>query len=289
VLLVPGYGTNSHLFRFHPSGHSLEAFLVQRGFEVWHADLRGHSDSRRGGGSGEVGLADLALDHLGTVIGGILAKTSARADRVDVIGASLGGTLLLAHAALRPEHRLGSLVSMGSPVRWIRAHPLLRLACASPRLAGLLPANDHRRIAEVALPRVVRHAPWLLRNYLNPEITDTRPAREIAGVLERSCHRIDREIADWVRRRDLYLRGENVSERIAGVDRPLLCVIANRDGLVPRETAEFPYRQVASQDKRLLEVGTSEIAVGHADLFLSREAHGRAFDPIARWLAGERP
>jgi hypothetical protein len=73
------------------------------------------------------------------------------------------------------------------------------------------------------------------------------------------------------------------------VDRPLLCVIANRDGLVPRETAEFPYRQVASQDKRLLEVGTSEIAAGHADLFLSREAHGRAFDPIARWLTGERP
>jgi pimeloyl-ACP methyl ester carboxylesterase len=41
VLLVPGYGTNSHLFRFHPSGHSLDAFLIQRGFEVWHVDLRG--------------------------------------------------------------------------------------------------------------------------------------------------------------------------------------------------------------------------------------------------------
>jgi predicted alpha/beta hydrolase len=96
---------------------------------------------------------------------------------------------------------------------------------------------------------------------------------------------VNREIAEWVRRRDLYLRGQNVSERLAAVDRPLLCVVANRDGLVPRETGEFPYRQVATRDKRLLEAGTREIPMGHADLFLSREAHGRVFEPIARWLA----
>jgi esterase/lipase len=154
---------------------------------------------------------------------------------------------------------------------------------------GLMPANDNKRIVEILLPHVVRHAPWLLRNYLNPKITDTRMPREIARVVERSCRRINREIADWVRRRDLYLRGENVAERLAAMDRPLLCVVANSDGLVPRETAEFPYRQAASQHKRLLEVGTSEIAMGHADLFLSREAHRRVFDPIARWLAGELP
>jgi pimeloyl-ACP methyl ester carboxylesterase len=284
VLLVPGYGTRSFLFSFHPSGRSKEAFLVEHGFEVWRADLRAHGESRCTGGEAGYGLDDLALHDLGAVLDCILAETHARADRVDVIGASMGGTLMFAHAALNPAHRIGAMVSIGSPVRWVKAHPLLRLACISPALVGLIPAHNNRQIAEALLPRVVRHAPWLLRSYMNPEITDTSAAGEMLKVVEKTCCRINREIAAWVRNRDLVLRGVNVSERLPDMMQPLLCVVANNDGLVPRETAEFPYRRVGSRSKRLLEVGTGDMAMGHADLFLSRESHGRVFDPIARWL-----
>jgi pimeloyl-ACP methyl ester carboxylesterase len=284
VLLVSGYGTRSLLFSFHPSGRSQEAFLVDHGFEVWRADLRAHGESRCLGGSADYGMDDLALHDLWVVLDCILARTHTRAERVDVIGASLGGTLMFAHAALSPAHRIGAMVSIGSPVRWVKAHPLLRLAGVSPALAGLVPARDNQRLAEALLPRVVRHAPWLLRSYLNPEITELGAAGEMVKVVEKACRRINREIAAWVRDRDLVLRGVNVSERLSSIVRPLLCVVANNDGLVPRETAEFPYWRIGSRSKRLLEVGTRDIAIGHADLFLSREAHGRVFEPIARWL-----
>ena len=63
-----------------------------------------------------------------------------------------------------------------------------------------------------------------------------------------------------------------------------LCVFANGDGIVPRETATFPYYQIGSSQKALLEVGTRDIAMAHADLFISRECHERVFVPVATWL-----
>ena len=66
--------------------------------------------------------------------------------------------------------------------------------------------------------------------------------------------------------------------------RPLLCVFGNGDGIVPRDTATFPYHQVGSAQKGLLEVGTSDITMAHADLFVSRECHERVFAPLSAWL-----
>jgi hypothetical protein len=95
---------------------------------------------------------------------------------------------------------------------------------------------------------------------------------------------INRQIAEWIRHRDLTLRETNISEALHSVTRPLLCVYANGDGIVPRDTATFPYYQIGSTRKALLEVGTGEIAMAHADLFVSRESHNRVFAPVASWL-----
>ena len=50
VLIVPGYGVSSQVFRYHPSGLSMQDYLVQAGFEVWLVDLRGQGRSTSVGG-----------------------------------------------------------------------------------------------------------------------------------------------------------------------------------------------------------------------------------------------
>jgi pimeloyl-ACP methyl ester carboxylesterase len=294
VLIVPGYGMNSFIFSYHPRGLSLEQYLVEQGFEVWRADLRAQGASRplapptsaRARAAIErFGLEDLALTDLAVTVDAVLERSRAGGERVDLIGASLGGTLVFMLAVLRPEHRLGSLVALGSPVRWLDVHPVLRLAFSSPMLVGLVRFRGTRRLAELALPLLARHTPWLISIYMNPSITDTTAAREMVKTVEDPNRFINRQIARWIRERDLVIEGVNVSEGLWRVTRPLLCVIASGDGIVPRTTAELPYHRVGSPIRRLLTVGDDVVSLAHADMFVSNEAHRRVFEPLARWLA----
>lgn len=284
VLIVPGYGMNSFIFSFHPHGVSLEGYFVEAGFETWRVDLRAQGDSVCTGGNDDFSLSDLALTDLGAALDAVLANTGTHCDRVDVIGASLGGTLMFIQAVANPLHHMASLVSMGGPVRWVKIHPVLRIAFASPRLAGSLRFRGTRRLAEFALPLIARHAPGVLSIYMNPEISDVSAAREMVKTVEDPNRFVNKQIAHWFHDRDLFVRGLNVSEALERIENPVLCVVANRDGIVPPEVARFPFERVASRDKSLLEVGDASMAVAHADLFISNEAHRRVFEPIATWL-----
>lgn len=284
VLIVPGYGMNSFIYGYHPNGVSLEGFLAESGLEVWRADLRAQGGSVRQGGSDNFALEDLALTDVGAVVEAALAHTQTRTDRVDVLGGSLGGTLMFAHAVLRPDHRFATLVCIGSPVRWVKVHPLVRLAFASPTLVGLVRFRGTRRLAELALPLLARHTPWLLSIYMNPEITDVSAAREMTRTVEDPNRFVNRQIARWIRDRDLIVDGVNVGDGLGRLTNPLLCVLALGDGIVPRETAAFPFERIGSPAKRLLEVGSRTMAMAHADLFVSNEAHQRVFAPIRDWL-----
>ncbi len=284
VLIVPGYGMNSFIFSFHPRGTSLESYLVEQGFEVWRVDLRASGDSIRQGGGESFSLEDLALVDLTVAVDAALERTRSTAKRVDVIGASLGGSLVLMHAVLRPDHKLGTLVAMGSPVRWVKVHPVLRALFLSPMLVGLVRFRGARRAAEVALPLAAKHLPWLLRVYLNPAASDVGAAREMVKTVENPNRFINRQIARWMHQRDLVVGGVNVSLGLQRLTTPLLCIVANGDGIVPLETARFPYEQAGTADKGLLVVGTEEMTLAHADLFVSDQAVEVVFRPIADWF-----
>jgi pimeloyl-ACP methyl ester carboxylesterase len=284
VLIVPGFGMNSFIFSWHPRGASLEGYLAQAGFEVWRIDLRGQGGSRSVGGGDRYGIEDLAVTDVGAAVSAVLERSRTGAARCDMIGASLGGSMMFAHAVLNPAHAFGALVAIGSPVRWVEVHRLLALASSSPALAGMVPWRGTRRLAAVALPFLARHAPWVLSPYLNAEITDTRAAREMVKTVEDPNRHVTRQIAEWIHERDLILRGVNIAEGLSAVAAPLLCVSAWGDGIVPRPTAEFPYRAVGSPVKHLLTVGSPEHAMAHADPFISNESQTRVFEPIAAWL-----
>ena len=289
VLIVPGYGMNSFIFSYHPRGLSLEGYLAEAGFEVWRADLRAQGDSRSVGGGEDFSMADLAMADVSAVVAAVLERTQTKREKVSLIGASLGGTLMFIHAALNAAHRFGAMVSIGSPVRWVKVHPLLAIAFKSPALAGSLRLRGTRKLAGLVLPLLARYLPWVLSIYMNPEITDTSAARELVKTVEDPNRHVNREIAHWFASRDLVVRGVNVSDALPRITVPFLCVLASNDGIVPRETALYAYERVGSKNRGLLEVGTTEIAMAHADLFVSTEAHERVFRPLASWLASLEP
>jgi len=283
LLIIPGYGMNSFIFGFHPNGPSMEASLAARGFEVWSVDLRAQGMSKREGGSNRYHLEDLVMKDVFTAVHAVLDHTDTQASKVDLLGCSLGATMMFAYVVCVRDNHVGRLVNMGGPVRWVKIHPVLRLAFTSPRLVGLLPIRGTRHMAGVALPALTR-APWLLSIYLHPGIVDMSQARQLIKTVENPNRHVNEDIARWIKKKDPIIDGKNVSELIASVRNPLLTVIANADGIVPRRTVIWPHEHVGSSRKDVLEVGSAELPIAHADMFVSDHAPELVFEPLADWL-----
>lgn len=284
VLIVPGYGMNSYIFGFHPRGPSMVETFAARGLETWTVDLRGQGLSIRGGGNNRYGIADLAIEDLGAAIAHVMANTKTGSKTLDVIGCSLGTALSFAHVACVPNAPVHAIVSMAGLVTWKGAHPLVRFAFSSPRLVGLMRMRNTRRVARVALPIVSRVAPSLLSVYLNHQSTDLTQAAKMVQTVEDPHPVINREIAQWIKRGDLVVRGVNVSQRLPSLKYPFFCVVANDDGIVLPVTSRHTYDVIGSETKRLLLVGDPEQPIAHADLFLCTGAQERIFAPIADFL-----
>jgi len=283
LLIIPGYGMNSFIFGFHPSGTSMEGYLASRGFEVWSVDLRAQGKSIRDGGSNRYGLSDLVLEDVAAAVDGVLENTETQGQRVDLMGCSLGATLMFAYAACAAGSRAGRLVNMGGPVRLVHVNPLFKLAFSSPRLVGMLPIVGARKLAGVALPMLSR-LPGLLSIYIHPDIVDMSQAAELVRTVENPNRHINREIARWIKHEDLFVAGKNVSVAVRGLDNPLLTVLANADGVVPRVCVLWPHENIGSSRRDLLEVGTDTVPVAHADMFVSEHAPAMVFEPLADWL-----
>jgi predicted alpha/beta hydrolase len=121
---------------------------------------------------------------------------------------------------------------------------------------------------------------------MHPAIVDLSKAKDLARTVETPSRHINREMAVWLRAKDLVIDGRNLTDEFAARVRvPLLTVVANADGIVPRASAlsAHTYGQMAVKD--LLEVGTDAVPIAHADLFISDYAEPWLFEPMAAWIA----
>jgi pimeloyl-ACP methyl ester carboxylesterase len=284
VLIVPGYGMNSFIFGFHPQGLSLEAYLASRGIDVYSVDLRAQGKSERTRGDLRYGMADLALTDIGTAIRGVLEWSGA--ERVDLIGCSLGASLAFAHVACVKSAPVRKIVSMAGVVTWVDAHPLVRAAFFSPRLVGMIPLTGTRAFAGRALPLLARFAPRLLGAYLNPSSTDVSQSARMVETVEDPTRHMNREIAEWMARRELVVADVNVSRALGSLPHPVMVVVANQDGIVPPAAGRAIYEAVGSAEKELLCVGEANAPLGHADLFIATGIQEKVFDRVVRFLDG---
>jgi pimeloyl-ACP methyl ester carboxylesterase len=282
ALIVPGYGMNSFIFGFHPNGLSLEGYLAARGIDVYSVDLRAQGKSERAGGDTRYGLADLVLTDVRAAIRGVLEWSGA--PEIDVIGCSLGASLLFAHLACVPTANVRRVVSMAGVVTWVGTHPLVRAAFFSPRLVGMVPMGGTRAFAGRALPVLARFAPRLLGVYLNPQSSDVSQAATMVETVEDPSRHMNREIAEWMARREMIVGGVNVSKALASLPQPLLVVVANQDGIVPPACGLAIYEASGAREKELLCIGDATAPIGHADIFIANGIQDKAFSRVADFL-----
>lgn len=284
VVIVPGYGMNGFIFGYHPRGTSLTRHLAEAGFEVWCANLRRQGKSRPlHAAAGVPALRALAEHDVTAAIDSVLTHTRTEQSSVSVIGCSLGGSIAYAHLALASSPRIGALVTVGSPLRWLDVSPLFAIPARLPRLLAMLRFSGTRRLAGAVLPIVAR-VPSLLSLYMNAAHVDLSCAAELAQTVEDAHPRTNHDIARWIGARDMILRGVNVTESLSGHAMPLLVVIGNRDGIVPERSALSVLDAWGGSDREVLRVGTDRDWYAHADLFIGDDAPAAMFEPVARWL-----
>ncbi|MDF1561782.1 MAG: alpha/beta fold hydrolase [Deltaproteobacteria bacterium] len=288
LVMIPGYGMNTHPLTYHPTGESLTEHLCGRGFEVWAANLRGQGRSARLSGRRRYGFPELALTDLPVTFQTVLERTKTEANTLTPIGCSLGASLVYAYLAHhRDDHPLQSMVAVGGPLRWDKIHPLLRVAFGSPRLVGSIPMAGTRKLAATAMP-LIKRLPKLAAIYMNASIIDMEAADELVLTVEDPNPELNRQIASWVVKKDLVVEGVNASEALTGLELPILCILANADGIVTPEAALSVKKIVDHGSVELLEVGDDETWFAHADLFVSNHARAQVFEPLGHWLLGAR-
>ncbi len=287
LMIIPGYGMNAFIFGFHPRGLSLEEYLTQKGFEVWSVNFRNQGGSIRENGSRRYGMKELALTDLGSAAEFIVSTAKSETGKVDLIGCSLGGTLAYIYTALGPRRRTGSIVAIGAPLRWEEVHPFMRLVTLSPSLAGIVPFVSTKGLLKTFSPVISRLS--LLKLYLHPEMVDLRHAKILLETVENPNRFLNRELSEWVHTKDLHLNGKNLTREFRRVKNPLLCVLANADGIVPPLTALSAHEVASSRVKETLVIGTDKLRFAHADLFVSNHCHEMVFRPISEWLLRQYP
>jgi pimeloyl-ACP methyl ester carboxylesterase len=262
----------------------MERCLAEGGFEVWAVDLRGQGHSRPGRERyGRTSLRNYAAVDLPAAIERVVATTQTRADRLVLIGCSLGGTIAYGHLALCRKHRVAELITMGAPLRWTDIHPLIRVAFSSQTVAGLIRMNNTRGLVRTGLPMLLK-IPRLLSLYMNASTIDLSAFDAMSETVEDPDPAINRDIARWLKARDLEIDGVNVTDAMAGQHMPLLVVLSNRDGIVPTRTALSVVDAWGGSDVEVLEVGDDTNWYAHANLFVANDAPQQVFDPIMRWL-----
>jgi pimeloyl-ACP methyl ester carboxylesterase len=284
VLLVPGFAMNSFILGFHPSGPSLMDDLASRGLDVWAVDLRGQGSNTRGPRRA-IGLAERALIDLPAALRHVRRVTGA--ERVHLIGCSLGGTLVYTLLAHEPRAQVDRVVAIGAPLSWSDPNPLVKAFGYLGPVAGRIPIQGSRRAARIALPVLTRLAPRLLGIYMNPDNIDLARADQLVQTVEDPAPRIVRQLGAWIRHGEPVVNGVHVSQGLGQVDRDLLVVTGSGDGIAPESACHAVERHWGGRVQRL-HVGTADQPWAHADLFIARDSHQRVFEPMARFLLGPR-
>ena len=235
-LLLHGFAQNRRSFTLGP----LPAALLARGARVFLGELRGHGESRVAGRRAWDLRTHLELDCPALLAG---VRREARAERVHLIGHSMGG--LLGCALLAGDAPLASLTAVATPILLGAGRPLVRLASLLAGPFATIAPKHHRVPVDRLLALLARPlsradargpARWLQRamRLANPAVAGPEALRAVLANADAESPAVFEELA----RNAVFAR-----PRIAGVDLvealrasrlPVAAVVGTRDVFAPR-------------------------------------------------------
>lgn len=292
VLLVHGFGQNR--YTWHSSKRSFANYLARAGWDVFNVDLRGHGRSRRFGAPRPRLLEEYIREDVPAFAAE--AMRIAGADRVYLVGHSMGGLISYSVSGTVLKPHVAGIVTLGSPYRFGRGSALLlflREAAALVGWTGILDRNHalpvrligkhlHRRAAlwdAAAVPMPIRG--WVpggmerdvLQEYLGKafEGTSLKVALDIlrAGT-EKGWKSLDGMI--------------DYGTAFEMLDRPLLVIAGTEDQLAPPESVKPGWELSRSRDKSY-----RAFPYGHIDLIMGQQAPLTVWPLVRDWLDTRAP
>lgn len=292
VLLLPG--ANSNRFTFGVIEElTLAATLNNAGRDVWLLDFRGCRSSRfLRAGKPPIDL-DRKLDmDLPAAVDTVLRETGA--DRVDLVGHSLGGVFAYCFCAGPGAEQVGRLVTLAAPASFegffgvaapLMHHPTRWLSPLAKRLSGigmdraarmpgpiphLFAMNNHVRVRSM---RAAQRRAWLQHGI------EGLPGGDLAQLMR------------WITTgRYVGADGRDRGRNLEDVHTPTLVIRIEGDGLVPGSSVTEAHARLGATDKAHVVIGKSHGATRnyrHADILLAPSAVYDVHPHVVGWL--DRP
>jgi len=282
VMLLHGLAANHRGLHFRR--RSLARWLAQRGHDVWLPELRGHGASQAHGY--EWRIDDYLAEDLPAILEAIGEATGC--ERVDWVGHSMGGVLLMCYGILNPEAPIGRAVTIGSALDYKVGHTgfaaLLRLRPVIERL-GAIPFGTFTHLLAPALGRwpngLETFNVWPAN--IEPEVVRALHAR-CFGTIPTS---LLSSLATTFDPEGLRLQsGFRFLDHAERFDFPLLMLAGSRDQQVAVAAVEHTAELLGASATVRIHGQTHGDAqhYGHWDLILGKNAADETWPDIAEWL-----
>ncbi len=292
ILLLPGFSSNRFTFGVRRD-QSLAAALNAAQRDVWLCELRGSRSSRwLGNGKPVIDVDAKLLLDLPAVLEHIQRATDA--DRIDLVGHSLGGLLALLAAGGQDASRIGRIVTLATPGTFKGIVGAFESSGALFRNLAKGVESLAAQLGDFALAPLARtrgplpHLFAFQRHFL-AGACDAAVRRLYLDHAIESVHGAElAQLTRWVREGVISDRqGRSYEPRFAAVKRPALIISATRDKVSPESNAFAAFAKIGSPDKHFRLVGRDHGAqrdYAHADLLLAESARTDVHEPIVDWL-----
>jgi polyhydroxyalkanoate synthase subunit PhaC len=283
VLMVPSLINRHYVLDLLP-GRSVIEFLVEQGHDVFAIDWGTPGDEDR------FLTFDTFCDRY---LGRAIRRTTAiaGAERVNLLGYCLGGTLTAIHAALHPEP-IASLVALAAPIRfhndsllsiWTRTRTF-DVGAVIEAFGNvpwpLMQASFHLLKPTLNLQKAVQlldraEDEDFMEGFLAVETWSNDNVSFPGLAYEKYIEELYRK--DNLIKGELYISGRRVD--LSAIRCPTLAVTFEHDHIVPKESAQILLEKIGTDVRKLLHLNG-----GHVGAVVSRRAREGLWRALSEWF-----